>query len=110
MEERRTIVEAVRHTRSGKPVDNTFIETFNGRLRDECLSQHRFFSLTDARRTIAQWRVGYNTARPHRALAGQTPTQFAKSFVNLVNFTRLVSLRSDLNSGYPPVRGESRTQ
>ena len=76
-------------SRPGKPVDNTFIEAFNGRLRDECLNQHWFLSLADARRTIEQWRVGYNTARPHRALAGCTPSQFAESFAKLVNVTRL---------------------
>ena len=76
-------------SRPGKPVDNTFIEAFNGRLRDECLNQHWFLSLADARRTIEQWRVGSNTARPHRALAGCTPSQFAESVVKLVTVTRL---------------------
>lgn len=76
-------------SRPGKPVDNTFIEAFNGRLRDECLNQHWFLSLADARRTIEQWRTGYNTARPHGALAGRTPTQFAESVPKLVHLTRL---------------------
>ena len=76
-------------SRPGKPVDNTYIEAFNGRLRDECLNQHWFLSLADARRIIEQWRTGYNTARPHRALAGRTPTQFAESLPTLGNFTRL---------------------
>jgi putative transposase len=61
----------------GKPVQNAFIESFNGRLRDECLNQHWFLSLADARRIIEAWRVHYNTARGHRALDGQTPAQFA---------------------------------
>jgi putative transposase len=76
-------------SRPGKPVDNTFIEAFNGQVRDECLNQHWFLSLADARRTIEQWHVGYNTARPHRALAGQTPPGFAASVPTLVTFTRL---------------------
>lgn len=71
-------------SRPGKPVDNTFIEAFNGRLRDECLNQHWFLSLADAQRTIERWRVGYNTARPHGGLAGRTPSQVAESF-RLVN-------------------------
>ncbi len=66
--------------RPGKPVENAFIESFNGRLRDECLNQHRFLSLADARRTIEGWRQDYNTARPHRALGTLTPAQFAEQF------------------------------
>jgi len=61
----------------GKPVQNAFIESFNGRVRDECLNQHWFLSLADARRLIDAWRVSYNTARPHRGLHGLTPTQYA---------------------------------
>jgi putative transposase len=76
-------------SRPGKPVDNTFIEAFNGRLRDECLHQHWFLSLADAQRTIEQWRLGYNSARPHRGLAGRTPTQVAETFTLVKNPTRL---------------------
>jgi putative transposase len=64
----------------GKPVENAFIESFNGKLRDECLNQHWFLSLADARRTIEAWRLSYNTARPHRALGTLTPSQFALQF------------------------------
>jgi putative transposase len=67
--------------RPGKPVENAFIESFNGRLRDECLNQHWFLSLSDARRIIESWRVSYNTARPHRGLRGLTPTQYALTLV-----------------------------
>lgn len=66
--------------RPGKPVENAFIESFNGRFRDECLNQHWFLSLNDARRTIESWRDSYNTARPHRALARVTPSQYAEQF------------------------------
>jgi putative transposase len=76
-------------SRPGKPVDNTFIEAFNGRLRDECLNKHWFLSLVDAQRTIEQWRLGYNDARPQRGLAGRTPTQVAESLKLLTNSTRL---------------------
>jgi putative transposase len=63
----------------GKPVQNAYIESFNGRLRQECLNQHWFLSLADARRTIEHWRQEYNTARPHRGLAGRTPMQLAEA-------------------------------
>jgi putative transposase len=66
--------------RPGKPVENAFIESFNGRLRDECLNQHWFLSLADARRTIESWRENYNTARPHSGLALRTPTEYAEQF------------------------------
>lgn len=67
-------------SRPGKPVDNTFIEAFNARLRDECLNQSWFLSLPDAQRLIERWRVHYNTDRPHSALAGRTPAEFAKTY------------------------------
>jgi len=50
----------------GEPIQNAYIETFNARLRDECLNQHWFQSLGDARRLIEQWREDYNEDRPHR--------------------------------------------
>ena len=64
--------------RPGKPVDNAYIESFNGRLRDECLNAHWFLSVADARRQIAAWRTSYNAARPHAGLAGRTPDEFAR--------------------------------
>lgn len=69
---------ALQFIRPGKPVENAYIESFNGRLRDECLELHWFVSLPDARRTIEQWRVSYNSARPHSGLAGRTPEEFVK--------------------------------
>ena len=59
--------------RPGHPVENSFIESFNGTLRDECLSQHHFTSLADAQVRIEQWRQEYNTDRPHRSLGDRTP-------------------------------------
>lgn len=76
-------------SRPGKPVDNTFIEAFNGRMRDECLNQSWFLSLPDARRTILAWRELYNTGRPHRALDGCTPSGYAAEYLTLVKHTRL---------------------
>jgi putative transposase len=64
--------------RPGKPVENAFIESFNGRIRQECLNQHWFLDLDDARRTIEAWRIGYNTNRPHSGIGGRTPAEFAK--------------------------------
>jgi putative transposase len=60
-------------SRPGKPTDNAFAESFNGRFRDECLNQHWFASLEEARQIIEVWRIEYNTERPHRALGQQTP-------------------------------------
>ncbi len=68
---------ALEFIRPGKPVDNAFVESFHGRLRDECLNTHWFLSLGDARRTIEGWRVAYNTARPHRALGRRPPAAYA---------------------------------
>jgi putative transposase len=61
----------------GKPTQNAYIESFNGKFRDECLNQNWFLSLNDARRIIEEWRVDYNTARPHSSLGYQTPIEFA---------------------------------
>ena len=65
-------------SRPGKPTDNAFIESFNGTLRDECLSAHWFTTLAEARRLIESWRKEYNESRPHRALAHRTPSEFAR--------------------------------
>jgi putative transposase len=54
-----------------------FVESFNGRLRDECLSEHLFANLNEARQIIEEWRIDYNTNRPHTNLNGLTPTEFA---------------------------------
>lgn len=62
--------------RPGKPQENAFIESFNGRLRDECLNVHRFLSLADARQKIETWRRDYNEARPHGSLGRLTPCEF----------------------------------
>jgi putative transposase len=62
--------------RPGKPQENAFIESFNGRLRDECLNVHQFLSLADARQKIETWRRDYNEARPHGSLGRLTPCEF----------------------------------
>jgi putative transposase len=63
--------------RPGKPVENAFIESFNGRFREECLSTEWFTSLTDAQKAIENWRQDYNHVRPHSSLDGITPAEFA---------------------------------
>ena len=62
--------------RPGKPVDNAFIEAFNGRLRDECLNVHQFTSIDDAKEKIEAWRLDYNARRPHSSLGHLTPNEF----------------------------------
>jgi len=64
-------------SRPGKPTDNAHIEAFNGRLRQECLNQHWFLSLNDARAKIEAWRSGYNETRPHGSLGWATPAEYA---------------------------------
>ena len=61
----------------GKPVQNAFVESLNGRLRDECLNEHVFQGLPAARRIIEAWRADYNGHRPHTSLRGLTPNEFA---------------------------------
>ncbi len=63
--------------RPGKPVENGFIESFNGRLRDECLNVEVFFTLEDVREKLARWQEDYNLLRPHSALQDQAPASFA---------------------------------
>ena len=64
-------------SRLGKSTDNAFIESFNGKFREECLNQNWFLSLADAQEQIDVWRRDYNQERPHRALGGRTPHEFA---------------------------------
>jgi putative transposase len=66
--------------RPGKPVENAYIESFNGRLRDECLNDQLFLSMEDARQKIETWRMDYNTHRPHSSLGNLTPGEFVKSW------------------------------
>ncbi|GCB05583.1 transposase [Ralstonia sp. SET104] len=65
---------------AGKPTQNAYIESFNGKFRDECLNEHWFTSLARARAVIAAWRQDYNEARPHSALNYQSPAEFAARY------------------------------
>ena len=70
----------LRFIEPGKPVQNATAESFNGRLRDECLNEHWFLSLADARRIVEDWRPDYNRARPHSALGYRPPEAFRVAF------------------------------
>jgi len=61
----------------GKPVQNAFVESFNSKLRDECLNEYVFTSLAEARAIIVAWRHDYNDLRPHSSLGALTPSEFA---------------------------------
>jgi transposase InsO family protein len=65
-------------TRPGKPTDNAVIESVNGRLRDECLNQHWFLSLDEAKRLTGAWREDYHRVRLHASLGHRTPFEFAR--------------------------------
>ena len=95
----------------GKPTQNAFIESFNGRLRDELLNETLFSSLHLARVTLAAWRTDYNTERPHSRLAWQTPAEFARTFAP----QRGLTLRNPQSSAPAPVaqpaqKGKTQTQ
>ena len=64
--------------RPGKPNENAYIESFNGKFRDECLNEHWFVTMTQARRIIEAWRIEYNTERMHSSLGDLTPHEYAQ--------------------------------
>ena len=65
--------------RPGKPIENAFVESFNGRFRDECLNTNWFLSVKHAREVIEEWRKDYNEVRPHSSLKGNTPREYAEA-------------------------------
>lgn len=71
----------------GRPVQNAYAESFNGRLRDECLNESWFLSLPDAQATIEAWRQDYNAVRPHSSLGDLTPNEYRASLQEPVAFT-----------------------
>lgn len=91
--------------RPGKPVENAYVESFNGRFRDECLNEHWFLSMHHARSTIEAWRIEYNTERPHSSLNDLTPEEFRNAHASTkpigrvsVNPKNPVSLTPDSTS------------
>jgi len=70
----------LRFIQPGKPTQNAYIESFNGKFRDECLNEHIFVNLDGARKTIEAWRRDYNANRPHSSLGQMTPEEFSAAF------------------------------
>jgi putative transposase len=70
----------LRFIRPGKPVENAYVESFNGKFRDECLNEHWFASLAEARVMIEAWRREYNFERPHSSIGNATPAEFAEAW------------------------------
>jgi putative transposase len=64
--------------RPGKPTENAYVESFHGRFRDECLNENYFIDIQEAKKVIEEWRIEYNTFRPHSALGYKTPEEFTK--------------------------------
>jgi len=62
---------------AGKPTQNAYVESFNGKFRDKCLNEQWFETLAQARQEIARWRRDYNEVRPHSSIGRIPPTQFA---------------------------------
>jgi putative transposase len=70
----------IEYIQPGKPIQNAYVESFNGRLRDECLNEEIFRDLEDAKKKIEKWRRQYNEKRPHSSLGMKTPVEFEKDF------------------------------
>ena len=90
------------HIQPGKPVQNAYIESFHGRLRDECLNTTWFQNLWEARRKIDAWRHEYNHERPHSSLAYRTPAEFAATLPFAVNDPNTASRIA--SQGFPSAR------
>jgi putative transposase len=67
----------------GKPMQNAYVESFNGKLRDECLNEHWFANMAEARGIVEDWRIDYNEVRPHSSLGNLTPAEFVAAVVPL---------------------------
>lgn len=80
--------------RPGRLVENCFIESFNGKLRDECLNQYHFTTLREAQQQIETWRHEYQTQRPHRGLGQRTPAEYAALFTPEEGHSSSLILRS----------------
>ena len=65
------------YIQAGRPMQNGYVESFNGRFRDECLNEHWFMTMAHARQVIEKWRIEYNTERPHSSLGNLTPSEYA---------------------------------
>ena len=72
----------LRHIQPGKPIQNAHVESFHGRLREECLHVSWFKNLFDARKKVSAWKMEYNEQRPHSSLGYRTPAEFASVALN----------------------------
>ncbi|OPY85631.1 MAG: IS2 transposase TnpB [Smithella sp. PtaU1.Bin162] len=77
------------YTEPGNPTDNAFIESFNGKFRDECLNEHWFMNIKHAQEIIENWRTEYNEVRPHSSLGNKTPYEFVKEHQFMLQEKRL---------------------
>ena len=91
----------------GKPIQNAFIESFNGRLRDEFLNETLFSSLAHARVMLASWRADYNVNRPHSGLGWQTPAEFAHAFQRREPTLRNPASSAPADTAQPTQQGKS---
>ena len=93
--------------RPGKPNENAYIESFNGKFRDECLNEHWFVTMAHARQIIESWRIEYNTERPHSSLGNLTPEEYAQMILDRAE--KALSLTADSNpeTGLKRVSGRS---
>src|SRR6266478_4422816 len=83
----------------GRPMENGFIESFNGKFRDECLNENWFLDLADAREKIETWRCDYNQVRPHSALGYLTPAEFAQRSAAPSGYARMAPPDEAASSG-----------
>jgi hypothetical protein len=87
--------------RPGRPVENGYLQSFNGKLRDECLNLEAFFTLADARHKLGLWRQDYNHHRPHSSLADRTLAEFAATWRD-GNDAACVRLENPSRFTFPP--------
>ena len=93
-----------------KPAQNAFIESFNGKFRDECLNQNWFVSLEDSLRIIEDWRVDYNTVRPYSALGYRTPEEFARDVSGETGCGKDAATATTVPFPAPPSRFRTKPQ
>jgi putative transposase len=86
----------------GKPIENAYVESFNGKFRDECLNENWFTTLADARQKIEQWRQDYNQVRPHSSLAYRTPNEFRIEAAALMSPPPATSATASVMLSNPP--------
>ena len=94
----------------GKPMQNGFIESFNGRLRDELLNETLFSTLDQARMALATWREDYNNDRPHSQPGWRTPNEFAKTFPRRGTALRNPTSSAPSPAATPARRGKTHRQ